>query len=47
MDLDSDAAKSLIALVDELGFQKMLADNPISVRYAAVKRQLHKERVWK
>jgi len=47
VDLESESAKSLIALVDELGFNKMLADNPISVRYTAIKRQIQKERVWK
>ena len=47
IDLDSDAARSLIALIDELGFQRMLADNPISVRYTAIKRQIQKERIWK
>ena len=46
IDLDSDAAKGLIQLVDDLGIQRMLADNPISVRYSAVKRQIHKEKVW-
>ena len=46
IDLDSDAAKSLISLVDDLGYQKMLADNPISVRYSAVKRHIKPETVW-
>ena len=47
IDLDSESAKQLLDLVDNLGFQRMLADNPISVRYSAVKRQIPKERVWK
>nr|ANO58198.1 hypothetical protein [uncultured marine euryarchaeote] len=47
INLESAEAKSLITLIDELGYQKMLTENPISVRYSAIKRKIPKERIWK
>jgi len=47
IDPKSEAAKALLDLVDDLGTQAMLAQQPVATRYAAVKRKIHKERVWK
>ena len=40
------AAKELIALVDSLGYQKMLANQPVATRYSAVKRPISKKKVF-
>jgi hypothetical protein len=40
------AAQELIALVDSLGYQKMLANQPVATRYSAVKRPIHKKKVF-
>ena len=47
IDVESEQAQSLIQLVDDLGIQKMLADQPIATRYSAVKRKIAGEKVWK
>ena len=46
LDMDSDEVKALLDLVDDLGTQRMLAYQPISTRYAAVERELPKQRIW-
>jgi len=39
------AAQELIALVDSLGYQKMLANQPVATRYSAVKRPISKQKI--
>jgi hypothetical protein len=46
VDLDSQAAKDLLALVDSLGYQKMLRHQPIATRFSAVKRNTASKNVW-
>ena len=36
----------LIALVDEIGIQKSLGNQPIGVRFATIKREKSKPKVW-
>ncbi len=36
----------LIALVDEIGIQKSLENQPIGVRFATIKREKSKPKVW-
>ncbi len=39
------AAQELIALVDSLGYQKMLANQPVATRYSAGKRPISKQKI--
>ena len=39
------AAQELISLVDSLGYQKMLANQPVATRYSAVKRPISKQKI--
>jgi len=47
IDLDSDSAHIILDLIDSLGYQKMLEHQPIATRFSAVKREIHKQKVWK
>jgi hypothetical protein len=47
LDNRSKNCQEIIDLVDSLGFQKMLANQPIATRFSAVKREIHKQKVWK
>jgi hypothetical protein len=42
----SPEAANLLEMVDSLGFQKMLANQPVATRFAAVKRELQKSKIW-
>jgi hypothetical protein len=44
---DSESGKIITELIDSIGYQKMLANQPITTRFAAVKREIHKQKVWK
>jgi len=44
---ESDEAKMMIDLIDSIRFQKMLANQPIASRFSSVKREIHKQKVWK
>jgi hypothetical protein len=44
---DSPAAIELLALIDAIGYQSMLANQPVASRFAAVKRDIHQQKVWK
>lgn len=44
---DSEEAKNLLSMIDSLGFQSALKDQPIATRFASVKREIHKQKVWK
>ena len=44
--LDAQAAKDVLALVDSLGYQKMLRHQPIATRFSAVKRNTASKNVW-
>ena len=46
LGLEGEHIKDLIALVDEIGIQKNLENQPIGVRFATVKREKSKPRVW-
>jgi hypothetical protein len=35
----------LLALVDALGYQKMLANQPVATRFSAVKRPISKRKI--
>tara|TARA_X000001036_G_C20670080_1_gene802141 strand:+ start:835 stop:1056 length:222 start_codon:yes stop_codon:yes gene_type:complete len=47
IDLDSESAHIILDLIDSLGYQKMLEHQPIATRFSAVKRDIHKQKVWK
>ena len=40
-------AKNITELIDSLGFQKMLADQPITTRFSAVKREIKSKKIWR
>tara|TARA_Y100001937_G_C6946702_1_gene252802 strand:+ start:130 stop:402 length:273 start_codon:yes stop_codon:yes gene_type:complete len=44
---DSDSAQIILDLIDSIGYQKMLANQPIATRFSAVKREIQKQKVWK
>jgi len=46
LDLDSEEAQALIEIVDSIGYQKMLANQPVATRFSAVKREIHKQKIW-
>jgi len=47
LDLDAEHIKPWLALVDEIGTQRMLNSQPVFVRYAAVERDLPPEEpIW-
>jgi len=46
VNLNSPAAQELLALVDSLGYQKMLRHQPIATRFSAVKRNTASKNVW-
>ena len=35
----------MLALVDSLGYQKMLANQPVATRFSAVKRHISKSKI--
>lgn len=42
---DHPVAIELLALVDSLGYQKMLANQPVATRFSAVKRHITKSKI--
>ena len=44
---DSPEYQALLKLVDSLGFQKMLASQPVATRFSAVQRNIKKKKVFK
>ena len=46
LDMDSEEVKALLALVDDLGTQRMLSRQPVATRYVAVEREMKGPRIW-
>ena len=46
LDLEPEEAQALIEIVDSIGYQKMLANQPVATRFSAVKREIHKQKIW-
>jgi len=42
---DDPISVELLALVDALGYQKMLANQPVATRFSAVKRPISKRKI--
>ena len=45
MDEEADGVADLLALIDSLGYQKMLANETVATRFSAVKREIHKKKI--
>jgi hypothetical protein len=46
MGLQGEHITDLVQMIDELGYQKTLAEQPIGVRFATVKQAKRKPRIW-
>ncbi len=47
LGLKGDHINDLISLVDEIGIQESLREQPLGVRFATVKTQKNKPKIWK
>lgn len=47
IDLSDPRAENITSLIDSLGFQKMLNDQPITTRFSAVKREIKTKKIWR
>ena len=46
MGLEGEHITDLLQMVDQLGFQDVLAHHPVGVRFATVKQAKRKPRIW-
>jgi hypothetical protein len=46
MGLEGEHITDLIQMIDELGYQDVLAHHPVGVRFATVKQAKRKPRIW-
>ncbi len=47
MGLKGDHIDDLISLIDEIGIQSTLSNQPLGVRFATIKREKSKPNIWK
>ena len=47
LGLEGDHIDDLISLIDEIGIQKTLLNQPLGVRFATIKREKSKPNIWK
>jgi hypothetical protein len=46
MSLEGEHIDDLVQMIDHLGYQDVLANQPIGVRFATVKQAKRKPRIW-
>lgn len=46
MGLKGEHITDLVKMIDDLGYQKTLSEQPIGVRFATVKQAQRKPRIW-
>ena len=47
MGLKGSHIDDLISLIDEIGIQETLSHQPLGVRFATIKREKNKPKIWK